>query len=95
MQTLTRSRASAEASARTPSKGRLRAGWVLSGITIAIDRDEEDAAASLLENDRILVHPGYFYDIAPDHLVMTFIDEPELVESHYKKIGGMCRNVQA
>ena len=32
-------------------------------------------ASTLLERDGILVHPGYFYDIAPDHLVTA--DTPE------------------
>ena len=59
-------------------------------ITIPISHDEEQAAASLLENHRILVHPGYFYDIAPDHLVMTFIDEPDLLSTHFAKIAGVC-----
>jgi aspartate/methionine/tyrosine aminotransferase len=61
-------------------------------ITLRIDRDEEQAAAGLLENDKILVHPGYFYDIAPDHLVTTFIDEPESVRGHFEKIAGRLRN---
>jgi aspartate/methionine/tyrosine aminotransferase len=55
-------------------------------ITLPIAGDEEDAAAELLKQNGILVHPGYFYDIAPDHLVMTFIDEPELVRGHFEKI---------
>jgi aspartate/methionine/tyrosine aminotransferase len=60
-------------------------------VTIPIARDEEEAASSLLRNDGILVHPGYFYDIAPDHLVMTFIDEPELVGQHFEKIAAACK----
>jgi aspartate/methionine/tyrosine aminotransferase len=60
-------------------------------ITLRIDRDEEQAAASLLEYDKILVHPGYFYDIAPDHIVTTFIDEPELVRGHFEKIAAQLR----
>ena len=46
-------------------------------LTIPIAHDEERAARSLLERNRILVHPGYFYDISPDHLVMIFIDDPD------------------
>ena len=57
-------------------------------ITIPTGRDEEEAAAALLKNDGILVHPGYFYDIAPDHLVMTFIDEPESVGKHFQRIAA-------
>jgi len=52
-------------------------------ITIPIPHDEEKAAAALLDKHGLLVHPGYFYDIAPDHLLMTFIDEPSCVRSHF------------
>ena len=60
-------------------------------ITLRIDRDEEQLAAALLERDGILVHPGYFYDIAPDHLVMTFIDEPGLVGEHFERVSRQLR----
>jgi aspartate/methionine/tyrosine aminotransferase len=62
-------------------------------ITVPVDCDEDEAAASLLTNDGILVHPGYFYDIAPEHLVMTFIDEPDAVPEHFGKIRRLCRNL--
>jgi len=55
-------------------------------ITLPIATDEEAAAARLLQTDRILVHPGYFYDIAPEHLVMTFIDDPAFVKNHFETI---------
>ena len=38
--------------------------------------DEEQSALELLRDSHVLVHPGYFYDIAPNHLVMTFIQDP-------------------
>ena len=60
-------------------------------ITVPVTRDEEEAASSLLRKDGILVHPGYFYDIAPDHLVMTFIDDPEHVGQHFEKIAAACK----
>jgi aspartate/methionine/tyrosine aminotransferase len=60
-------------------------------ITLHVDRDEEQTAASLLEQDKILVHPGYFYDIAPDHLVTTFIDEPDQLPGHFEKIAAQLR----
>ncbi|PYS30839.1 MAG: hypothetical protein DMG11_03565 [Acidobacteria bacterium] len=60
-------------------------------ITLPIAGDEEKTAAALLEDERILVHPGYFYDIAPDHLVMTFIDDPALVRDHFAKIREISR----
>jgi alanine-synthesizing transaminase len=35
--------------------------------------DEEELAIQLLEEDRVLVHPGYFYDIEGSHLVFSFL----------------------
>jgi aspartate/methionine/tyrosine aminotransferase len=60
-------------------------------ITVPTKLEEEEAAASLLKQEAILVHPGYFYDIAPDHLVMTFIDDPALIGEHFNKIAAACR----
>ena len=60
-------------------------------ITVPAGRDEEEVAAHLLSKDGILVHPGYFYDIAPDHLVMTFIEEPERIAAHFDKIASVCQ----
>lgn len=59
-------------------------------ITVPIQREEEKAAGALLEHDHILVHPGYFYDIAPDHLVMTFIENPAFLRAHMAKIRAAC-----
>jgi alanine-synthesizing transaminase len=57
-------------------------------ITLSIARDEEEAASTLLSKDGILVHPGYFYEIAPDHLVMTFIEEPEKIKGYFERIAA-------
>jgi alanine-synthesizing transaminase len=56
-------------------------------VTVRIDGDEDEAAARLLEEDGVLVHPGYFYDIEGDHLVMTFIEDPAVVREAFRKIG--------
>jgi alanine-synthesizing transaminase len=55
-------------------------------ITVPIGTDEERTAETLLEEQGILVHPGYFYDITPDHLVMTFIDDPGVLRGHFEEI---------
>jgi alanine-synthesizing transaminase len=55
-------------------------------VTIRIPFDEEETAVRLLEKQHILVHPGYFYDISPEHLVMTFIDNLESLSNHFAKI---------
>jgi aspartate/methionine/tyrosine aminotransferase len=60
-------------------------------ITLRVNRDEEQLASTLLERDGILVHPGYFYDILPDHLVMTFIDDPDHVRERFERIGRHVR----
>jgi alanine-synthesizing transaminase len=59
-------------------------------ITVPTAIDEERAAATLLQKEGILVHPGYFYDIAPNHLVMTFIDDPAALRGHFEKIAKTC-----
>jgi aspartate/methionine/tyrosine aminotransferase len=58
-------------------------------VTVRIPSDEEQAAALLLEKQGILVHPGYFYDIDPDHLVMTFIEDPATVRYHFERIRAL------
>jgi len=55
-------------------------------ITLPIPQDEDETAARLLREAQILTHPGYFYDIKPDHLVMTFIHEPAVVSEAFKSI---------
>jgi aspartate/methionine/tyrosine aminotransferase len=60
-------------------------------ITLPIPDDEEKSAARLLGEAHILAHPGYFYDIRPDHLVMTFIHEPSVIDEAFRKIATSCR----
>jgi len=54
--------------------------------------DEEVLAVELLQKAKALVHPGYFYDLAPHHLVMTFIQEPEALQAALERL---CRQVLA
>jgi len=61
-------------------------------LTLRLQNDEEDAALKLLRDEQILVHPGYFYDIEPDHLVMTFIQSSENVRRAFTKIAETSRN---
>ena len=60
-------------------------------VTLKLSSDEEQAALALLRNEHILVHPGYFYDIPPDHLVMTFIQDPANLRRAYTVIAQLCR----
>ncbi|HET9219991.1 MAG TPA: pyridoxal phosphate-dependent aminotransferase [Terriglobia bacterium] len=60
-------------------------------ITVRLSSEEEEAALKLLLDDSILVHPGYFYDIQPNHLVMTFIQDPANLRKAYAAIAQLCR----
>ena len=44
------------------------------------DLDEERTAEDLLRTQRLLVHPGWFYDMDPHHLVFCFVQKPEVLE---------------
>lgn len=43
------------------------------------ERDEEQWLIDLLTKGRILAHPGYFYEMSGTHLVMTFVEELEVL----------------
>jgi len=60
-------------------------------ITARLSTDEDRAALQLLRDDGVLVHPGYYYDIVPDHLVMTFIQEQLNLRKAYTAIAQLCR----
>ena len=55
-------------------------------VTLRIGRDEEAAAEDILRATRMLVHPGHFYDIAPNHLVLSFVLERELLRDTFPRI---------
>jgi alanine-synthesizing transaminase len=43
--------------------------------------DEERAAEAILKENHILIHPGYFYDMASGHLVLCFVQRPEVLRN--------------
>jgi len=45
--------------------------------------DEEQAALRILREDYLLVHPGYFYDMPPHHLVLCFVQKPEIAKAAF------------
>jgi aspartate/methionine/tyrosine aminotransferase len=56
-------------------------------VTLALNgRDEEEAAQALLRKERLLIHPGYFYDMKPHHLVLSFVQEPALIREVYPRL---------
>ncbi len=50
------------------------------------DLDEELAAESILREDHLLVHPGYFYDMGPHHLILSFVQQPETIQNMFPKL---------
>jgi len=41
---------------------------------------EDQIVIAILDHCKALVHPGYFYDIPPSHIVMTFVQELEILK---------------
>ena len=48
--------------------------------------DEEALCIDLLRESGVLVHPGYFYDMAPAHLVLTFALQHDLLDRSLKTL---------
>jgi len=41
--------------------------------------EEEAAALAALRDEHVLLHPGYYYDMKPHHLVLSFVQDPEVL----------------
>jgi alanine-synthesizing transaminase len=53
-------------------------------VTLQIgDLDEEKVAETILQEKHMLVHPGYFYDMDPNHLVLSYVQNPEVMRHAY------------
>jgi DNA-binding transcriptional MocR family regulator len=49
-------------------------------VTLRLDAiEEEGAALAALRDEHLLLHPGYYYDMKPNHLVLSFILDPEVI----------------
>lgn len=55
------------------------AGFYLTAELTGFERDEEQWVVDLLRQRQVLVHPGYFYDIPGTHLVLSFVQDLELL----------------
>ena len=49
-------------------------------LTLRLDGSEDNAAETLLKKEHMLVHPGHFYDLEPDHLILSFVQEPSRLQ---------------
>jgi alanine-synthesizing transaminase len=50
------------------------------------DLDEEQTAEAILREDHLLVHPGYFYEMDPHHLILCFVQKPETIRDLFMKL---------
>jgi alanine-synthesizing transaminase len=50
------------------------------------DLDEENVAESILRGNCALTHPGYFYDMDPNHLILSFVQSPETIREVFPKL---------
>ena len=56
------------------------------GISDCGQHDEEEVARLILREQHILVHPGYFYDMDPHHLVLCFVQDPDVINTAFPKL---------
>ena len=54
--------------------------------------DEEETARRVLRDNHLLVHPGYFYDMDPHHLILCFVQEPEIINTAFPKLLKTIQN---
>jgi alanine-synthesizing transaminase len=59
----------------------LDGGWT-AVIRVPATRSEESIVLDVLERERILVHPGYFFDFRREaYLVVSLIVDPDVMRS--------------
>jgi aspartate/methionine/tyrosine aminotransferase len=51
-----------------------------------LDLDEEQASKRILREKQLLVHPGYFYDMPPHHLILSFVQKHETIREAFPKL---------
>jgi alanine-synthesizing transaminase len=54
--------------------------------------DEEQTAKKILKENHLLVHPGYFYDMTPHHLVLSFVQKTETIRDAFPKLLATLTN---
>ncbi len=56
--------------------------------------DEEYAARELLAKEHILLHPGYFYDMRPQHLILSFVQKQEDIAEVFPRFVSCLESLQ-
>jgi hypothetical protein len=55
--------------------------------------DEEQVVETILRKNHLLVHPGYFYDMDPHHLILSFVQRPEIMQNAIPSMLGTLGNL--
>jgi aspartate/methionine/tyrosine aminotransferase len=64
--------------AQTPRISLIRPqGGFYAAIRVTTSWDDETLALSILRTTGCLVHPGFFYDLDPTHLVLSLVGSPD------------------
>jgi aspartate/methionine/tyrosine aminotransferase len=58
-------------------------------------RDDEEMALHLLRSAGCLVHPGFFYDLDPTHLVLSTVSDPAIAEPAIARIAAALATLTA
>jgi alanine-synthesizing transaminase len=58
------------------------------------DLSEDRAAEALLRNGHLLTHPGYFYDMDPHHLVLSFVQSPEISRAALARLAAILNGLE-
>ncbi len=61
-------------------------------LTVPTHADEDEVAMALLGEHKILTHPGYYYDIEPNHLVMTIVNDPQTLAESFHNIARATKH---
>jgi aspartate/methionine/tyrosine aminotransferase len=65
---------------------RIDGGWTIP-VEIPQLRSEEDVVCALLEQQQVLVQPGYFYDFPREaYLVLSLLTRPDILEEGVRRI---------
>ena len=68
-----------------------RGGFYLTLKVGGAEVDEESLCLHLLRESGVLVHPGYFYDMAPAHLVLAFTLQHQLLD---RSLQALCQGIR-
>jgi aspartate/methionine/tyrosine aminotransferase len=55
--------------------------------------NEDRASQKILEDAHTLVHPGHFYDLEGDHLILSYVQQPDVIRSALPRLLAVLENL--